>query len=235
MGDEAVVAARRGRAALAAASCGLFAVAGVVALRVRGGSRPLRVDRVASRLVDWSGFGRLLAAGHVEPLWDGWMVRRVAGVGLPAGAAAAAVVMGLVAWRRRDRRAMALCLLGPAVAVLLTDHVAKPIVDRHRGGGLAYPSGHATGAAAVAVVALLLLHRWGGARALVWFGPFAVALPVVMGLALIRLGVHYPTDVIGGTAVGAATVLALAAALGPQPPRSPAGRAARRWGSPGRS
>ncbi len=229
MGDEtAEAAARRARAGLAAASCGLFAVAGVVALRVRGGSRPLRVDRVASRLVDWSGFSRLLAAVHAEPLWDGWMVRKLTGVGLPVSAAAAAVGLGLVAWRRRDGRAVALCLLGPIAAVLLTDHVAKPIVDRHRDGGLAYPSGHATGAAAVAVLALLLIHRWGGARALVWFGPFALALPVVMGLALIRLGWHYPTDVVGGTAVGAATVLALAAAVGAQPSRRPAALRRRR-------
>jgi len=100
------------------------------------------------------------------------------------------------------------------MAVLLTDVVAKPIVGRRLGGGLAYPSGHATGAAAVAVMALLLVARWGGPRALLWFGPVALLLPILMGLALVRFGWHYPTDVVGGTAMGAATVLAVAAAVG---------------------
>src|SRR5205085_9945502 len=102
---------------------------------------------------------------------------------------------------------------GPVTALLLTEAVAKPLVDRRHGLSLAYPSGHATGAAAVAALALVLSHRWRGWRGLAVASPVALALPAVMAVALVRLDWHYPTDVVGGLAVGAATVLALAAVV----------------------
>lgn len=194
-------------------SFALFAFAGLVALPVRGGEGPLRVDNLASRIVGSSRIGRSLGELHAGWSWSPGFPQLIAGTGLPFAAAVIAVGFALVSWRRRDRYAVVLSLLGPSLAVLLTDAVAKPIVGRHRGGGLAYPSGHATGAAAVAVVALLLLYRWGGSRALVGFGPVALVLPAMMGLALVRFGWHYPTDVVGGTAMGAATALAVAALL----------------------
>lgn len=213
-----------GRLGLAAVSVALFGVAALVALPVRGGAGPLRVDNLASRIVGTSRIGSLLGELHAGRSWSPALPQLIAGFGLPVVAAAVAAGFALVSWRRRDSHGVVLSLLGPSLAVFLTDAVVKPVVGRHRGGGLAYPSGHATGAAAVAVVALLLLYRWGGSRALVGFGPVALVLPAVMGLALVRFGWHYPTDVVGGTAMGAATALAVAASFGPhvrQPPSAP--------------
>jgi len=139
------------------------------------------------------------------------------------GALAGVVGLAGVAWYRHDGRALTMCVVGPALAIALTDVVLKPLVDRHLGPGLAYPSGHATGAAAVSVLALVLLHRWRGWRATARFAPVALALPVGTGLALVRLAFHYPTDVVGGTAMGTATVIALAVLLNAQQ-RSPSGR-----------
>ena len=211
---KGVTSLRLSRLGLAAVSLALFAVVGIVARPVRGGAGPLRVDNVASRIVDSARLASVLGMLHGEPPWSPGLLRSLAGTGLPAAAAAVVVGFAYVAWRRRDGEGLVLCLVAPGMAVLLTDVVAKPIVGRRLGGGLAYPSGHATGAAAVAVMALLLFSRWGGPRALVWFSPVALLLPVLMGLALVRFGWHYPTDVVGGTAMGAATVLAVAAAVG---------------------
>jgi membrane-associated phospholipid phosphatase len=176
----------------------------------------LRIDRAVASRVDSSRFHDLVAHFHVGGLWPGGLGRDVIGLALPMAGIGLAVALAGLALLRRDLRAMTLCLLGPALAVFLTDSVLKPLVDRHHGVGLAYPSGHATGAAAVAALTLVLFHRWRGWRAMAWFAPAALALPVATGLALVRLGLHYPTDVVGGTAMGVATVVALAVVLDAQ-------------------
>lgn len=216
------------RAALAATSTALFVVAAAVALRVRRGTGPLRVDQTASRIVGLLNLGGLPTRAHDGPSWPRSTLVVVARYGLPAGAVAVVAGLAFLAWHRGDIGATVLCLLGPFAAVVLCDVVAKPLVGRHRHGHLAYPSGHAAGAAAFAALGLLLLHRWGGFRALVWFAPLTLALPVVMGVALVRLGWHYPTDVVGGIALGGGTVFGLAAAV-----IAPNGSARAKTGSPG--
>lgn len=200
---------------------GLYALVGSLALFVRNGSTPLRVDRVVTRLVDSVHLRDIVSASHARALWPHGGGGRLIGYTLPAAAAGLALGLALLAWLRRDFRAAALCLLGPLLAVALTDSVLKPLVDRHHGPALAYPSGHATGAAAVAALLLVLFHRWRGWRLTAWLSPVALALPAVMGLALVRVGFHYPTDVIGGTAMGVATVVALAVLLGAERATAP--------------
>ena len=76
----------------------------------------------------------------------------------------------------------------------------KWIVNRERPTGgserknSSFPSQHATGAAAVAV---LVARRHGR------LGPFAWALAILIGLSRIYLGRHYPTDVLTGFLLGA--------------------------------
>lgn len=65
---------------------------------------------------------------------------------------------------------------------------------------LAYPSGHAANATMVWLCLALLLTRGGRGRAFaVWA---AVWLVLAVGLSRIMLGVHWPSDVIGGWAFG---------------------------------
>jgi membrane-associated phospholipid phosphatase len=213
MRQLAITPSGRGRLWLVAVSVVLFGVVGVIAVHVQGGSRPLNIDRAAARIVGAEAPPRSPARRGQARLSPPMAVRAMAWYALPAVVVAAASALALVASLRRDRRAVALCIMGPAMAVLLTEVAVKPLVGRHRGAGLAFPSGHATGAAAVAVVALLLAYRWGGRRALLWLSPAALALPCIMGVALVISQRHYPTDVAGGVAMGAATVVALAAAL----------------------
>lgn len=61
--------------------------------------------------------------------------------------------------------------------------------------GLSFPSGHATAAAAIALIGTLLVWRtkWHW-MALMLGGMYAAA----MGLSRVVLGVHYPTDVLAG-------------------------------------
>jgi undecaprenyl-diphosphatase len=65
-----------------------------------------------------------------------------------------------------------------------------------------FPSDHATAAYAIAV-AILLRHRKAGILALI--------LATLVAVSRVALGTHYPTDVLGGAALGAVAALLLCA------------------------
>lgn len=120
-----------------------------------------------------------------------WVAR---GRSLP-GRAAWAFVTAMVVW---------------ASAALMKEVVqrARPAVDDpvSHAGGYSFPSGHsanAMGAALVMVVLLWPLLTRGGRIAAVLL---AVAFVAITGADRVLLGVHYPSDVIGGFLLGAAMV-----------------------------
>ncbi len=124
------------------------------------------------------------------------------------------------AWRTALWVGVAITGTGPVTTAL------KELAGRARpafenGGlhyeGLSYPSGHSSGIATLVTVALVL--AWprltaGGRRAAVAGG---VALAVLVGLTRVWLGVHYPSDVVGGLSLGVAWSLAVALVLGGLP------------------
>jgi undecaprenyl-diphosphatase len=65
-----------------------------------------------------------------------------------------------------------------------------------------FPSDHATGSFAIAT-ALLMRHRRAGLVALV--------LAIAVSVARVAVGAHYPTDVLGGAALGALAAAAIVA------------------------
>lgn len=116
--------------------------------------------------------------------------------------------------------ATGLALVAPASAAALSDLVLKPLVGRPAAaGGYAYPSGHATAAAAVATVLVVLALPGGtlarhasprGLRGVCALAGFATCYVLV---ALVALGYHSTTDVVGGAALGCGTVCGLALLL----------------------
>jgi undecaprenyl-diphosphatase len=67
-------------------------------------------------------------------------------------------------------------------------------------GDPSFPSDHATAAFAIAVSLLLRSRR---------VGLLALGMAVVLGLARVAVGAHYPLDVLGGALIGTTTALVL--------------------------
>ncbi len=152
----------------------------------------------------------VVPSGTTTPLYT-WMARLRA----PA-VAVAATALFLVTVGRNRWRALA-CLVGPLVALVLSELVVKPAVGRTLGGSLSYPSGSTVGAAAVATAAFLAAPR----RLRPWVAVVAAAYAGLMAVAMVATGSHYPTDALAGLAFGAGVVLLTDGALA---------RAGRWWG-----
>ncbi|RKN09779.1 phosphatase PAP2 family protein [Streptomyces radicis] len=156
--------------------------------------------------------------GESLPGWGRRAVSLVGEHGIPVALALLVVAAWFLVRRRADAHqavaGTAWAGLAAGLAFLanapIRDFVARPrpFVDHpdvavlvSGKDGYSFVSDHASVAMAIAV-ALFLVHRVLGAVA------FAFAL--LQGFARVLLGVHYPSDVIGGYALGTAVALLLA-------------------------
>lgn len=130
----------------------------------------------------------------------------------------------------KTRRAGFCALLALLLGLLCTNVVLKHLVERPRPWlmveGLvhlveendpnSFPSGHTTAAFAAGVVWFRALPWKGGRIA-------ALAAAVFMGLSRLYVGVHYPSDVLMGAAVGTCCALAALALVKrwPSPSQNP--------------
>jgi membrane-associated phospholipid phosphatase len=167
---------------------------------------PNRLDRAAADL--------LVASSHGTASFR--LAEIVSIGGSPTFIVLAAGTLALLVWsRRRDPRLAALCLVAPAVAgvvqLLVKDLVGpqqpvsfNPLFSDHT---TAFPSGHATGAASIAALVVVLaitavVPRWRRAPVI------AVAITYALAVAASRivLDYHLAQDAVGGLLLGAAVV-----------------------------
>lgn len=123
-------------------------------------------------------------------------------------------LVAVIAIVRRRWDVLALVVVAPPISVVLTEFVLKPLVGRHSGDSLAYPSGHETGLGSVVCVLAVLLI--GSSIRVVYkaTGLIALGLLLVIGaIGLVGAFYHYATDIIGAVGVVVATTLAAALAI----------------------
>jgi undecaprenyl-diphosphatase len=138
--------------------------------------------------------------------------------------AAVALLLGWMTGRWRDGAAGAFAIgLGSLAIEVLKRILARtrpdlldPIIVE---AGFSFPSGHAANGMVAYGVLAVLVGRLSLARPLRLALQFAAALVIfLVGLSRVWLGVHYPTDVLAGWALGALIVVLYAAVTRPAPP-----------------
>ncbi|ARF60303.1 MULTISPECIES: phosphatase PAP2 family protein [Streptomyces] len=136
-------------------------------------------------------------------VWDPWTMR-------------ALIAVTVVALWWRNARLLALWVAATSLLASLLQQGLKAAVGRERpewpdpvdsAQYAAYPSGHAMTAVVSCGLLVWLLGLHGGGPGLRW-AALAVALVSAVGVAATRvyLGVHWLTDVVGGTLLGVAVV-----------------------------
>lgn len=120
------------------------------------------------------------------------------------------LVAAWLLWQRRRRAA--LIIMTVPIFAGMTNSLLKEAFGRARPdivphldqiGNLAYPSGHASNAMAFFLLAALIL---AGKHRRLWCSA-AILLALVIGASRLALGVHWPSDVIGGWLWGTAFAL----------------------------
>ena len=135
-------------------------------------------------------------------------------VGSPPSMIALGVIVAMVLWRQQRR--IALIAWGAAfIGGGVFDAVIKQLVHRTRpvyaaaylhGHTYSFPSGHSMGSIiGIGMLLYLLGIYWHPSRAMrVALIVAAIAIVILIGVSRLYLGVHFPSDVMGGWAAGAA-------------------------------
>jgi undecaprenyl-diphosphatase len=171
-----------------------------VAALIAGGATE-RLDRSLLLWFNHQAHPRLdMAALELTALGSAWVTGFVA------------VVASLFLWQTRHRYSMALLWVALGGGWLL-NFVLKTLFDRPRpdlfewrvpfAGVSSYPSGHAMSAMVLYATLAYLIVRLEPTRALrrLTLGVFG-GVVLLVGLSRVYLGVHYPSDVLGGFLVG---------------------------------
>ena len=191
--------------------------AGIALALLAAGHGPLPGDLPATRAVqDWPFPG--------EPFAD--FLRLLSGTEL---ALALGAVLAIAAWLRGERR-LALALIAGLAAMALLQFGVKAIVDRPRPSpdlvdlragfsSPSFPSGHTMSPTFLYGFLALAVHASplpAGIRTTVAIG--VVSFLALGGLANVWLGVHWPSDVVGGYLWALAALLPAARAARPLRP-----------------
>lgn len=118
-------------------------------------------------------------------------------------AASGAVARGRARWWTGAVLAVVCLALVEALRLGISTALARPRPPRadwaYHAGGYAFPSGHTTTSSVVAALTLVALVRRGPRTWVRWTaGCSVVGWALCVGLSRVYLGVHWPTDVLGG-------------------------------------
>jgi undecaprenyl-diphosphatase len=150
------------------------------------------------------------------------VIQIITDVGDVYGASAALIACAVVETIRRPSRWIVPFLAVVALGQVALSSALKEVFDRVRPTfnpiastlGPSFPSGHSCTAAAVYAAIALVLSRGRSRRARAGLAGAAVAIAVAVASSRVLLGVHWPSDVIAGLALGWAWFAACSIAFG---------------------
>jgi membrane-associated phospholipid phosphatase len=174
-------------------------ILGVLALIVRSNSSLLSIDR---SIAPW---GEQHMTSFSQTMLD--FVTSFGGTAVIVGVTVAVLAYEMV---RRPSRWLPLFLAAVVIGQTLMSTQIKSLVDRVRPTvnpiahtlGPAFPSGHATGAAACFAAFALVLGRGRSRNTQAALAGVAVFIALAVAASRVLLGVHWLTDVLGGLALG---------------------------------
>ncbi|TJZ44111.1 phosphatase PAP2 family protein [Streptomyces piniterrae] len=163
------------------------------------------LHRTAVAAPGWTWLNRVLS----DWVWDPWTMRVLL----------AAVVCRLI---RRGQRLLGLWVAATALAGTALQQALKAAAGRDRpvwpdpvatAQYAAFPSGHAMSVLVAGALLLWLLRLHGAGRVWRWTARAVVAVSAAgVGFTRVYLGVHWPSDVVGGWLLGGAVVAGAAGA-----------------------
>jgi len=147
------------------------------------------------------------------------LLSAAARLGSPAAVVAGTLMMAVAGGLVRRPRGTVFALIAAPAAGATTELVLKPLVHRESPANvLLFPSGHTTGAFALALTAVVLLLPGQDVRLLpailrLALAVLALAIAGMVGIAVVALGWHFATDAVGGVVTAVIVVLAVAAVV----------------------
>jgi membrane-associated phospholipid phosphatase len=146
-----------------------------------------------------------------------------------------AIACGIALWRGRplDAAAAVTVVLGSAVTtrvlkILLAHPRYQAVLGHHQLGPIAFPSGHATAAASIAIAFVFVVPR----RMKAVVGALGALFVAAVGFSVLVIVWHYPSDVLGGILIAAGWGFAVLAATRAIASRRSPGRGGRQSPSP---
>ena len=140
------------------------------------------------------------------------------------------VIAFVIGLRRRALLRVAAYGVLAASAVLISENIAKPFVQRTYEAELTFPSGHVTAASASALALWLALYPLVGKRARNVVLVLGIFWTVLMSLAVVGAHWHTPVDAVGSILLSVGIVSAGAVAVEPFGTRRPFMKAERARG-----
>lgn len=144
-----------------------------------------------------------------------WLFGAITYLGWTPVLSAIAVVAALLLWRVRSVRPAVPVVASPIVAMLVADALkdyfarVRPTGIDMMGRSFSFPSGHATGIAAVALTLAYVCVRERVAGRWSWL--VASGLALLVGASRVCLGQHHASDVLAGWVVGVGVAAACCA------------------------